>query len=252
VLCSLIAVYISHEHADHHMGLAEVLLERRRAITAARAATSSSPPHLRIVANDRIRLALQQLHDEVGPILPAAGTFSMVDSWPGSPTVSRIAFADGDSRVWLRTVAVRHCYGATAAIIGTGAGETEERWIAYSGDTVGPCAELVEAATNVRLLIHEATLSDGQEEEAARKRHSTVAQALQVAKATGAECTALTHFSARYSTSTPLSSGAVDGSPQVPYFNAHDLMSFPLSWLSVLPRLGKCLDDAATDAAVKR
>jgi ribonuclease BN (tRNA processing enzyme) len=265
ILRNLIGVYISHEHADHHMGLSEVLLARRRAVADAAAGEAGSVPHLRIVANDRIRDALQQLHDEIGPILPEDGTFSMIDSWPGSPTVSRIAFADGDSRVWLRTVAVRHCYGATAAIIGTGRDDDEERWVAYSGDTIAPCAELVEAARNVRLLIHEATLSDGQEGEAARKRHSTVSQALEVARATGADCTALTHFSARYSTSTPLIATTAAAAPDAPttssdppalppppYFNAHDLMSFPLSWIPVLPTLGKCLDEAAADQSVKR
>ena len=51
----------------------------------------------------------------------------------------------------------------------------------YSGDT-RPTDNLVRAGYNATLLIHEATLGDDQAEIAAVKAHSTIGQAIDVAK----------------------------------------------------------------------
>merc|ERR1712228_953333 len=48
------------------------------------------------------------------------------------------------------------------------------------------------------LLIHEATMEDGWETEAEKKRHSTTSQAIQVGKSMNARLILLTHFSGRY------------------------------------------------------
>lgn len=48
------------------------------------------------------------------------------------------------------------------------------------------------------LLIHEATLDDGLENEARMKRHSTTSEAIQVGQSMEAKFTLLTHFSQRY------------------------------------------------------
>lgn len=51
----------------------------------------------------------------------------------------------------------------------------------FSGDTM-PCNALVAAGEGATLLIHEATMADDQAELARKKSHSTVAQALDVAR----------------------------------------------------------------------
>ena len=51
--------------------------------------------------------------------------------------------------------------------------------LTFSGDT-RPCEELVKLGMNSDLLIHEATMEDGWEDEANAKRHSTTSQAIQV------------------------------------------------------------------------
>ncbi len=51
----------------------------------------------------------------------------------------------------------------------------------YSGDTK-PCENLVEAGRGATLLIHEATMGDDEEEMAKAKTHSTVGQAIDIAK----------------------------------------------------------------------
>jgi ribonuclease Z len=51
----------------------------------------------------------------------------------------------------------------------------------YSGDTK-PCENLVEAGRGATLLIHEATMGDDEEEMAKAKTHSTIGQAIDIAK----------------------------------------------------------------------
>ena len=48
------------------------------------------------------------------------------------------------------------------------------------------------------MLIHEATLEAGMEEDAAKKKHTTNAQAIEIGKECGVWRTVLTHFSPRY------------------------------------------------------
>jgi len=56
------------------------------------------------------------------------------------------------------------------------------------------------------LLIHEATFDDAMEQDAVAKRHSTVGQALEVARRMNAARVILTHFSQRYPSLPPTSS----------------------------------------------
>jgi ribonuclease Z len=51
----------------------------------------------------------------------------------------------------------------------------------YSGDTM-PSDALAQAGQDATLLIHEATMGDAQEEMAHAKAHSTISQAIDVAK----------------------------------------------------------------------
>lgn len=69
--------------------------------------------------------------------------------------------------------------------------------LAYSGDTQ-PCERFIKAGKGVDILLHEATFENGEEENAANKKHSTVGQALEVARGMGARKLLLTHFSQRY------------------------------------------------------
>jgi ribonuclease Z len=117
-----------------------------------------------------------------------------------------------------------HCYGIVL--------RHSEGWsIAYSGDTM-PCANMVDAAKDVTVLIHEATIEDDQPEMAAMKGHSTFGQAIQVANEAGAECCLLTHFSQRYPKLARLSkpeqpSDSLAKSPLIGL--AFDLMSVSLA-----------------------
>lgn len=102
-----------------------------------------------------------------------------------------------------------------------------------SGDTV-PCETLQNLAKDSFLLIHEATMEDGLENEAMIKRHSTISQAVNVGIKAGANFTLLTHFSQRYSKIPVLP----DKDSGLDFSNvgiAYDFMQVKLDELPLLP-----------------
>jgi ribonuclease Z len=77
------------------------------------------------------------------------------------------------------------------------------RKIVYSGDT-RPSDEVIRAAKNADLLIHEATLATDLKEYAKTVGHSTAAEAAQIARQARVLMLALTHISSRYANTTQL------------------------------------------------
>lgn len=75
--------------------------------------------------------------------------------------------------------------------------ETEDWRIFYSGDTK-PNQNYINYGQGVDLLIHEATLEDGLEVDAAMKNHTTTGQAINIGLKINAWRICLTHFSPRY------------------------------------------------------
>ncbi|CAB4923593.1 unannotated protein [freshwater metagenome] len=71
------------------------------------------------------------------------------------------------------------------------------RRIVLSGDTA-PCEMVRIAAAGADLLVHEATFLDVDAARAAQTEHSTAAQAAQLAADAGVQLVALTHLSSRY------------------------------------------------------
>ncbi|XP_007433954.1 zinc phosphodiesterase ELAC protein 2 [Python bivittatus] len=195
ILCNIAAVFISHIHADHHTGLLNILLQRHRALVS----RGESPNPLLMVAPTILMTWLNQYHDHCQEILghikmiPAQFLKENCDIFkPSAKMYTELLMEKCDFREF-QTCEVRHCKNAFACSMVHKSG-----WkIVYSGDTM-PCAALVDMGKNASLLIHEATLEDGMEEEAVEKTHSTTSQAVEVGMQMNAEFIMLNHFSQRY------------------------------------------------------
>ncbi|XP_032659544.1 zinc phosphodiesterase ELAC protein 2 isoform X2 [Chelonoidis abingdonii] len=195
ILCNTAAVFVSHIHADHHTGLLNILLERQRAFVSR--GQPSSP--LLLIAPTQIMSWLHQYHDNCQEVL---GHINMIPAKflvEGAKVIGPKAEALISSLLEkfdfaeFQTCEVRHCKNAFACSM-----EHTSGWkIVYSGDTM-PCEALVRMGKDATLLIHEATLEDGLEEEAVEKTHSTTSQAIGVGMKMNAEFIMLNHFSQRY------------------------------------------------------
>ncbi|NXN30932.1 RNZ2 protein, partial [Nycticryphes semicollaris] len=195
LLCNIVAVFVSHMHTDHHSGLVNILMERRRAFAALGQAFSP----LFLVAPEQIMPWLHEYHNHCEEIL---GDVKMIPSqslvkgcenikpkakWFVSSLLESYDLAE------FQTCEVQHCKNAFACSMVHKSG-----WkVVYSGDTM-PCMALVQMGKNATLLIHEATLEDGMEKEAIEKTHSTTSQAIQTGMKMNAEFIMLNHFSQRY------------------------------------------------------
>ncbi|XP_028940319.1 zinc phosphodiesterase ELAC protein 2 [Antrostomus carolinensis] len=195
VLCNIVAVFVSHMHTDHHSGLLNILMERRRAF----AALGQAFRPLFLVAPEQIMPWLYEYHNHCEEIL---GDIKMITSqslvkgcenikpkakWFVSSLLENYDLAE------FQTCEVQHCKNAFACSMVHKSG-----WkVVYSGDTM-PCMALVRMGKNATLLIHEATLEDGMEKEAIEKTHSTTSQAIQTGMKMNAEFIMLNHFSQRY------------------------------------------------------
>ncbi|XP_074463659.1 zinc phosphodiesterase ELAC protein 2 isoform X2 [Larus michahellis] len=195
VLCNIVAVFVSHMHTDHHSGLVNILMERRRALAALGQAFSP----LFLVAPEQIMPWLQEYHNHCEAIL---GDIKMIPSQSlvkGCENIKPKAkwfvgsLLESYDLAEFQTCEVQHCKNAFACSVVHKSG-----WkVVYSGDTM-PCMALVQMGKNATLLIHEATLEDGMEKEAIEKTHSTTSQAIQTGMKMNAEFIMLNHFSQRY------------------------------------------------------
>nr|CAD2187565.1 unnamed protein product [Meloidogyne enterolobii]CAD2206719.1 unnamed protein product [Meloidogyne enterolobii] len=109
----------------------------------------------------------------------------------------------------------------------------EKRKIVFSGDTK-PCENIIKYGKDADLLIHECTFEDGLEEDASYKKHSTMKQAFDASVKIGAKNVFFTHFSARYHLTPPLPDYILNAGN---ISMANDLMSVPFDLLPLFPKL---------------
>eukprot|EP00062_Callorhinchus_milii_P004859 gi/632943647/ref/XP_007887060.1/ PREDICTED: zinc phosphodiesterase ELAC protein 2 isoform X1 [Callorhinchus milii] len=229
VLCKIVAIFISHLHADHHTGLLNVLLQRERALKFLGKAFS---PVL-LVTPIQIMSWLQQYHDNCQEILRHINVIPARALLDGAE-VTKLRTQDlirsllnKLELVKFQTCVVRHCKNAFGCSL-----QHKSGWkMVYSGDTM-PCPALVLMGQNADLLIHEATLEDGLEEEAVEKTHSTTSQAISVGMKMNAKFIMLNHFSQRYA-KIPLFSADFNEKVGI----AFDHMRVRFGDFGVIPRL---------------
>jgi ribonuclease Z len=185
LLESIQAVWISHPHADHHLGILRLLSERKTGVPLILIA----PPNLIdfLVEYEAIDPTVRgsyrwlNCYDLVAPAAPDPVLSQQLEVRLGITS--------------LLAVPVSHCRHAFAVVLDSPK-ESLGR-IAYSGDC-RPSAKFADLGQHADILIHEATFEDGMEEEALLKKHCTVGEALSIATRMKAKTVLLTHFSQRY------------------------------------------------------
>lgn len=186
IMRQLQAVYVSHLHADHHIGLIALLKERQE--------LEPEKPLL-LLAPRQIEPWLQFYNRQIESIADAytlVANGELLEYPLTGEDVERLGI------VSIATCLVRHCpnaFGVSLTLQAQHEGAPIK--VTYSGDTM-PCDDLVELGRNSTVLIHEATMEDDLEEEARIKTHSTISQAIQQGRDMQAKHIILTHFSQRY------------------------------------------------------
>ncbi|GMG55392.1 unnamed protein product [Ambrosiozyma monospora] len=226
-------IYLSHLHADHHMGIAGLISKWCR---VQKNKPESEQKCLYIVSPwtyDRFLNELNQVDETVlasGLIryIPCGffldhgmvntkryKTFSM-DNWtdlmrgnlpsveiskeeaysPEQQQLGRQIFKDLNL-VSLITCEALHCDNAYCVTLCFNLGKDSVFKVSYSGDT-RPKRKFCRIGVNSDLLIHESTLGDDKYHDAFSKRHSTTSEAVHVAVLMQVKNLLLTHFSQRY------------------------------------------------------
>ncbi|KAI9511638.1 hypothetical protein F5148DRAFT_993525 [Russula earlei] len=263
VLRELKCIFVSHAHADHHTGLAKILAMRKQLDpppTDPLYLLSIAPIHLYLRELAHLEdLGLSDSTDTPNGVIPILsdvlnprGRYQTAESGWWSPDHSRKAaqmmcYALGLQR--LNTVDVLHRTKAFGLVL-----THQDGWrLVYSGDTM-PSETLVQAGEGATLLIHEATLGDDQEEMAHAKAHSTISQAIDVAKRMRAQSVLLTHFSSRYPTmpqyfaSSPKGDNADQG-PAIALAMDHACIRVGDLWKmsTYIPAIGQSFRDMAEE-----
>jgi ribonuclease Z len=219
-------IWISHLHADHHLGTASVIKAWNR---ANRNHTSSSdgnvndpiatffskdakPRKQLFIAAEPAMIDWIKEYSNVEDLdyenlvcLAVRGARrgapdSTVLNWKGqalnfrdSSAVATRAMQQGMGLTSLAAAPVPHCHGAMAVSLTFPTGLK----VSYSGDC-RPSKDFVEIGKDTTILIHEATFGDDMRGDAIAKKHSTTSEAVGVGVAMGARRIILTHFSQRY------------------------------------------------------
>ncbi|KAJ2612198.1 hypothetical protein H4S08_002809 [Coemansia sp. RSA 1365] len=205
-MTSLRFLFISHMHADHHLGTIQLLHEWNHLTRA-----NNPQPRLTILAPARFWVWLEDYAGVQDLGLDRVDFISCREtlisgSSPGAnyaknkpvpKSEGSIATLKNDLGLSdISTCSVVHCPWA----YGVSLTHTSGWKLVYSGDT-RPCANLVDLGLAdgkpPTILLHEATLPDELRRDAVAKRHSTISEAVAMALGMGAENLLLTHFSQR-------------------------------------------------------
>ncbi len=215
------AIYLTHFHADHFLGLPGLLktydlTDRERPLTVygPRGLTDLFKTLGRLIGRIGFKLELVELDPgeaipvEEGEVRPFAvehsvrahGYALVEDERPGRfdlEAAKSLGVPEGpDFAALQRGETVQGAGGPVSAAEVVGEARPG-RTIVITGDT-GPCQATVEAAHGAELLVHDASFSEEEVQRALDTGHSTVGQAAAVAREAEVEMLALVHISSRY------------------------------------------------------
>ena len=201
ILLDLRLVWISHLHADHHLGLV-ALINAHREASARNTLPCRSPQKRRLVI-----LSDNSLHRFLTEYA-STGSLDLSDchlvcvDWKAQLHPFRSEHEDfsitenSDELGGLANILVcpvSHCQGSKAISLVF----PDNFKVSYSGDC-RPSKKFISMGRDSTVLIHEATFDNEKAGDALAKKHSTTGEALGVGLAMGAKRMILTHFSQRY------------------------------------------------------
>lgn len=226
------AIWISHMHADHHLGTVSVIKSWYQSVHGASPLPVPSPAtpdfDQTSLLQDQKRLAviadvpmLHWLHEysniedygfsrltplAISPAYPRDGVASKLNWFVPPSTKSKVPHAQEHRQMEktrvpatalglsdVQAVLVQHCHGARAVSFTFPSGFK----VSYSGDC-RPSKAFSQIGKGSTVCIHEATFDDELQGDAEAKNHTTTSEALNVALAMDAKACVLTHFSQRY------------------------------------------------------
>jgi len=208
VLKNLKAIYISHQHADHHLGSIELLTTREDIFKE----SNETIPPLYLAVTRKYSNFLTSYHKNIQPVLTNLQLLKNEELifhtqkneyYEEILDADRVRFIDKNvldefqkyvGLSHIETCRALHCRDAFCLTLTTENGFK----LTFSGDT-RPIARLVEIGKDSDLLIHEGSIEHCMIKDAIIKKHSTFTEAINVGKDMKAKFTLITHFSQRYS-----------------------------------------------------
>ena len=233
LLQDLKLVWISHLHADHHLGLASIIKAWRTAVYGDNSSSQKQSVSIQdqildpakylvdeqklcVVSETEMLHWLQEYsqiedfgYDKILPLRVLPAKLEQLDivtrptklEWYGKSVGFQVEDAGINAAIRkatglsdLQAVYVTHCAGARAVALTWPSGLK----ISYSGDC-RPSRRFATIGKDSTVLIHEATFDDTLAGDAKAKRHSTTHEAIAVGLEMKAKRIILTHFSQRYS-----------------------------------------------------
>lgn len=197
ILSDLKVIWISHLHADHHLGTASVIRAWNEATTPR--IPIGPLPRLTIVSHGHMIDWLREYADVEDFGLDRLRLINVRGPQQRESIQQPITFeptsyaAQDTGLLRIESCRVDHCHGALACVFVWPSGLR----VAYSGDC-RPSSAFIKIGQGCTLLIHEATLDDELRDDAFYKKHCTMSQAMDVAREMKARRVLLTHFSQRY------------------------------------------------------
>jgi ribonuclease Z len=246
IIRNLRVIWISHLHADHHLGTAGMIrtwyhlvhagVPNTEALDAATLPSRAGEYGLSVISHSGM---LQWLYEyssvedfgysrilplEISPNEVGRGsTLNIVNSF--NLQISQNTFIDRRQYQQLfgfsdiHSARVAHCHGAMAVSITFPSSPADPVGVkplkvSYSGDC-RPSRYFAKIGKDTTVLVHEATFDDELQGDAKAKKHSTTSEALGIGAEMDAKAVVLTHFSQRYQ-KIPVLQTVNDGEPEDP------------------------------------
>lgn len=227
VMQELRLVYLSHLHADHHLGIVSVIcawfdanahndkklylvipwqynnfvtewfkLEQSKLVDWTRIVYFSCEDFRLLPEPELCQLSIDEFERKFdsGEL---RGAIPRPDVTPRNSLLVDQLYRELNIRS-IKTVRAIHCYWAYSVSMSFDLSEQETFKVSFSGDT-RPSTRFINCGQNTDLLIHEASLENELIEEAIAKKHTTVVEAVRVAQLMNCRKVILTHFSTRFS-----------------------------------------------------